>query len=298
MKKVIVYGLGENYIKSKDYIEKRFEVIGYSDKDYSKKESFSNFLEPEMLKNIEYDCLVVTPKCEDVKNYLEELGIPADKWLLLDIPRISSYGQFYDDIFLAYAFARIGVSSTDIRYLEIGVCHPVEISNTYYFYKRGASGVLVDANPEVRYLVSKLRPRDIFINKAILGRKTKNKSQFFITKNRGLCSLSESAISESGKNNLGAEIEYSIEVGVIAINDLLNEIGYCPDLVSIDIEGSDYDVLSAWNFKAYRPKVIIIELTDIKTSLLMEENAYFLFSRQGSNSIYIDSLYVNRFEAV
>ncbi len=69
------------------------------------------------------------------------------------------------------------------------------------------------------------------------------------------------------------------------------------DFLNIDVEGSDYKVVSNLNLNKIRPKMICIEENryDIKDIInntiqnLMNSKDYFLFSRIGVSSIYIDN---------
>ena len=69
------------------------------------------------------------------------------------------------------------------------------------------------------------------------------------------------------------------------------------DFLNIDVEGSDYKVVANLNLNKIRPKMICIEENryDIKDIIndtiqnLMNSKDYFLFSRIGVSSIYIDN---------
>src|SRR5688500_4139273 len=52
-------------------------------------------------------------------------------------------------------------------YVDVGAHHPQFDSNTYLFYKRGWSGINIDAMPNSMKLFNRLRPRDINLELAI-----------------------------------------------------------------------------------------------------------------------------------
>ena len=52
-------------------------------------------------------------------------------------------------------------------YVDVGAHHPMRYSNTYFFYKRGWSGLNIDATPGSMRLFRKWRPRDINVELAI-----------------------------------------------------------------------------------------------------------------------------------
>jgi hypothetical protein len=52
-------------------------------------------------------------------------------------------------------------------YLDIGSGHPVIGSNTYYYYKRGWTGVCVDPQPNLKISYKLIRYRDKFIPRVV-----------------------------------------------------------------------------------------------------------------------------------
>ncbi len=50
------------------------------------------------------------------------------------------------------------------RYLDLGAHHPYYLSNTYLFYRRGACGVNVEADPRLALRLRRARPRDVTLN--------------------------------------------------------------------------------------------------------------------------------------
>ena len=68
-KKIIVYGLGKAYENQKYFVEKEFEIIGYSDK-VSK--DIPLYVAPEDINTREYDYIYVTSNkfFDEIKQYL------------------------------------------------------------------------------------------------------------------------------------------------------------------------------------------------------------------------------------
>lgn len=56
-------------------------------------------------------------------------------------------------------------------YVDVGAHHPKRFSNTFYFYKKGWSGINIDAMPGSMSLFNKIRPRDINIEAAVSNEK-------------------------------------------------------------------------------------------------------------------------------
>ena len=57
--------------------------------------------------------------------------------------------QSGEDVILAYILNARGIAAKDCTYLDLGANHAKQYSNTYYFYDKGARGVLVEANPSL-----------------------------------------------------------------------------------------------------------------------------------------------------
>lgn len=78
--KIIVYGLGEQYKKRKEYLERKYSIIGYSDKCGG--EGVSNYISKNNLTKEEYDYIYVTSNkyFDEIKAMLiNECGIEEEK---------------------------------------------------------------------------------------------------------------------------------------------------------------------------------------------------------------------------
>jgi hypothetical protein len=72
-----------------------------------------------------------------------------------------SYAQEGEVLILARILG--SMKTTTGFFVDIGAHHPVRFSNTFYFYRRGWSGINVDALPGTRKLFRRMRPRDTTI---------------------------------------------------------------------------------------------------------------------------------------
>ena len=93
------------------------------------------------------------------------------------IPRqyfVKSYSQEGEDMILRRLFERKDKGV----YIDVGAHHPKKFSNTYYFYKKGWSGINLDAMPGSMLRFDKVRPRDLNIETAISD--TKETLKYFI----------------------------------------------------------------------------------------------------------------------
>ncbi len=176
-----------------------------------------------------------------------------------------------------------------MKYVDLGANHWCRESNSYYFYRRGASGVLLEANPLLCKKLRKKRKRDIIVNAAVDIQKRKNVS-FYVLSLLTRSSIDEESVSRALK--MGAAVREVIQVPCVCINELLEKYQICPDLLTMDIEGMDYKVLRSLDLKKYKIKVIIVEISneipDVPGTMeeYMRQNGYRIHAKAGSNIIY------------
>jgi FkbM family methyltransferase len=187
------------------------------------------------------------------------------------------------------------IFETDIRaarYLDIGANHPVQLSNTFLLYELGASGVLIEPDPNPFALLKAKRPRDIALNcgacfddrrSAVLKRFKSNVFNTFSS------DQADDVIRRSanwGPNRLESLVD-EIEVELRPVNEILEE--YFPDridFVSIDVEGVDHDVLRSIDLKRFRPKVVCIEASSEAIEQTMLTAGYNRIARTPDNFIF------------
>jgi len=107
---------------------------------------------------------------EEIAQKLQSMGLSEanaahGKSLAIAILDIAgeTFAQGGMDLLIKDLFVRSGKNLSKIKYLELGVNNYSLYNNTYLFYKLGASGVLVEANPELHENIQKNRPRDILL---------------------------------------------------------------------------------------------------------------------------------------
>ena len=157
------------------------------------------------------------------------------------------YSQFGEDAVLREL---LGKRCPKSSYLDIGCYHPRKHSNTYFLYKLGWSGMLVDIEKAKLIACKIIRPRDKTLLCAVSN--SEGIVPFFAPKKY---SVLTSLIKLNDKFKQIGTIEQKTISEIININ--LN--GNCPTVLSIDIEGKDYDAINGINFKKHSPKYILIE---------------------------------------
>ncbi|QPN65906.1 hypothetical protein [Synechococcus sp. CBW1006] len=88
-------------------------------------------------------------------------------WIDRLIPR--SFGQLGEDAVIDNHLGWLGLPAHQPGfYLDIGAHHPTSGSNTFRFYRRGSRGIAVDIGDRKQQLWRRVRPRDCFINAAVV----------------------------------------------------------------------------------------------------------------------------------
>lgn len=163
-------------------------------------------------------------------------------------------------------------------YVDIGCWHPVNYSNTYYFYLRGWKGLCVDPNPELTQLFKSKRPTDIFINCAV-GNSLEAMNYYMLNKRYNSMNTLDYEFIE--KHNLNNHIIKKIIVPVQSLKSILDANLSKEDRLDffdIDVEGQDLEVLRSNDWDKYRPHFIMAETNLNITEELASETVMFLDS--------------------
>lgn len=207
----------------------------------------------------------------------------------------NSYSQCGEDLIVEFILNAMKVK--DIRYLDIGAHHPYYLSNTALFYEKGAIGVCVEPDPELFKEIKKYRKRDICLNVGV-GLNGHREASFFIMSAPTLNTFSEEDAMkyEKGSHN----ILKKIKLPLLSINEVIQDnFDLCPNFISLDVEGLDFEILKTFDFSKYRPEVFCIETLTYtennseekieKINEFMISNDYFVFADTYINTIFVDS---------
>ena len=169
----------------------------------------------------------------------------------------ASYAQCGEDMIVDFLLMWLGSNST--TYLDIGAHHPTWLSNTYHFYRMGHRGVLIEPDADLCQRLHSKRPADKVLNLAV-GTTGDDVMSMYVMTSRTLNTLDKAqaeALQSAGRER----IEAVREVRRVGINQILADHfpSVAPDFVSLDIEGLDFDILQAWDFERFRPKVFCVE---------------------------------------
>lgn len=196
-----------------------------------------------------------------------------------------SFAQNGEDVLLARAFRGIRKGF----YVDIGAWEPIKDSVTFHFYQMGWRGINIEPQPAYAELLRAQRRRDITLELAVGA--SCGRTKFFAMAGSGLSTMHADLAIEH--EHLGFPTT-EIEVDVVSLNDVFAE--HCEKdvhFLKIDCEGSEADVLIAFDLARYRPWIILVEATHP----LSEEPSYAGWEPKllanGYTFVYFDGL--NRF---
>ena len=98
------------------------------------------------------------------------------------------------------------------------------------------------------------------------------------------------ATLEKNVDDLDIRYDCSEMVQVVTLDDILTAVGRPSiDLLSLDVEGTELDVLEGFDLPAYRPKLILMEdkFQSLRKHRYLSVAGYRLIKRTGFNNWYI-----------
>jgi FkbM family methyltransferase len=210
---------------------------------------------------------------------------------------LMSYAQCGEDIIINFVLEQLGRSKPS--YLDIGAHHASYLSNTYFFYKKGAVGVCVEPDPLLCENIKRKRKKDKCLNIGIGVNQADKDAPFYVLSVKTLSTFSKIE-AERYASYGNHKIDKVLNIPLVTVNDVIkNNFSNCPDFISLDVEGWDMQILKSLDFSQYRPPVFCIEtltytenkserkITEIIDYMLSQN--YFLYADTYINSIFVDS---------
>jgi hypothetical protein len=201
------------------------------------------------------------------------------------------YGQTGED-----AILQLLLTEKKGFYLDIGAGSPVKASNTFYFYRKGWAGLAIDPIEENRRLFRILRRRDKFLRRIVSENKEDQLFWEFIPNE---CSTSNLKLAQEIIKNNSGTLKRSYLVPTLQISELgLTSSPLDPTLLSIDVEGMDFEVLKSNNWSEFLPRVIVIEEWGYSGGSETEVGSYLLtkgykrFAWTSLSSIFVHGEYL------
>ena len=186
--------------------------------------------------------------------------------VLFGIGIVRSYSQDAEDL-----LAGIYLRSQKGTYVDVGAYHPIQYSNTYHFYKKGWTGIVIDPNPAFKGLYTFFRPRDTFVCCGVAS--VAQEQDYYLYSDGAYNTFSTERADELSKQTY-PRFRHRMKQNIRPLRDILNENAITKiDFLSVDVEGLEIDVLESHDWDI-RPKVIAIE-----------DNA-FDFENLGKSKVY------------
>jgi len=194
-----------------------------------------------------------------------------------------SWSQGGEDLALLHAIA----GKRDGLFIDVGAHHPYRFSVTHHLSRIGWRGVNVDANGELIKIFNQERKRDINICAAV---GTENSYTFTIFKEPAL-----SSVNNEWKDKFqadGWEVERTVTVPGITLREIYDQnfLKECIDLLSIDAEGSDFNVLKSMDFESLEkdrfPRFLLLEAAPPVKSALKTDSVEFAIGL-GYEPVYV-----------
>jgi FkbM family methyltransferase len=217
----------------------------------------------------------------------------------IEVPARRYFTQCGEDLIIVALLKALaqnhGLDLASERYLEIGANHPVATSATYLLHvELGMRGVLVEANTSLIPNLSRARPSDIVVNRAIHASDS-DRAEFFVSNQHELSSLSRDFVETWQDGSVGLrDVE---TVMACRMNSIFEE--YFPErpplYLSVDVEGLDLDLLRDLDWKRWRPSIVQAEPSECflhenarQMTSFMESIDYVAVGRTDVNLIFVD----------
>jgi FkbM family methyltransferase len=210
--------------------------------------------------------------------------LPAPVWRILDHAyhrwfytyKQEAYSQEGEDLILArfLDYRQTGF------YVDVGAHHPRRFSNTQRLYRLGWRGLNIDAAPGSMSEFRRLRPRDVNVEAAVA---TANQELTFYLFNDPALNTFERDLAlqrADGKYKIIRELNLAT-VPLWQVLDRYVPGGVSIDVLSIDVEGLDYDVLRSNDWARYRPEFVLAEIEALTVEDAITHRVSVLLADQG-----------------
>jgi FkbM family methyltransferase len=205
--------------------------------------------------------------------------------------KFKSYAQHGEDYLIWEFFDR----KTSGLIIEVGAFDGKYLSNSYALERQGWKAVCVEPLPYYYELLKKNRPNAVNVNAALVS--DDSIETIIIHEDVFGVFSSTKEVNVRLVNTLCSDrgISFSdtkpIQVRGVTLNNLVEKYKlHSIDCISIDVEGTELDVLKGIDFNVYRPKLLVVEanedllLNEIVNYL--EDNGYFLVLKNNVNYFF------------
>lgn len=195
---------------------------------------------------------------------------------------------------LEWIYAGVFGQKTDGVFVEVGAHDGRSWSNTDFLADIGWRGLYIEPVPE---LADKCRKNHANNNVVVLNAAVGSGGPVKIYKNVGPMSLTTGCEEYNKRWNASDVLG---EMKAKRLDDILEEVKMPPpfDLLSIDVEGMEYEVLRGLDIVMWEPKVVVVEMHELNPNLAIPHSIYQIndyFQAENYTKIYsstINSIFI------
>ena len=179
-------------------------------------------------------------------------------------------------------------------YLDIGCFNPFMYSNTCLLHQKGWMGINIDINPTSIDLFNIARPNDFNICTTVNNEKKLFEVYLddpFSPLNTLDSKFYKNLDKSFSTNKKSISVESKSIDEIISLSDIKTDI----DFINIDVEGSDYKILTQIDIQKLKPKLISIETHNVDGSEsenfqnindYLINNNFSIFKRVGPTTLF------------
>ena len=153
-------------------------------------------------------------------------------------------------------------------YIDVGCNQPMHLSNTFRLYLKGWQGINIDANSVLIEKFKRIRLKDTCICAAVSDEE--KEIDFYMSDVEAVSTMDPATYQEWKKLWKFNKVE---KVKTKKLNTILKENlekDKKIDLLTIDVEGLDFNVLKSIDLNVYRPTLIVIEIHNLDIENIAE----------------------------
>lgn len=167
----------------------------------------------------------------------------------------SSYAQNFEDVVLWRGLREVPQGT----YVDVGASDPIVNSVTWSFYQEGWRGVNIEPVPSLAAALRERRPEDTTL--AIAAGSAPGTARLFAAGSTGNSTLVPALARDLIERGIPVS---EINVPVATLDEVLKEAGLDGKTIhfcTIDVEGSELDVLDGFDLARWQPWILVIEAT-------------------------------------
>jgi FkbM family methyltransferase len=214
------------------------------------------------------------------------------------------YSQCQEDIFLNQ---NIFKNKQNGVYVELGALDGILYSNTKFFEDSlNWKGILIEPHPEKFKLLQKNRPNNYLFNNLVSCHKEPLEFRYFVDQHAAVSGV-ENTLSkhhfdtyfESNDSWTKSLLQNKIFIEPISLTEIVKSTNLTHiDLLSLDVEGHEYEVLKSWDFSVPIDIILIetlgvqLEKDELCRKILIKNNYKFI-TKYKHNEIFAIETYQN-----